>query len=249
MTHQLPPLYAQFTDWYLLLTAPQDYEEEAAFYLRALTDALGSTPVSLFELGAGSGNNACHYKRAIPDVTLSDLSAAMLALSETQNPECQHVVGDMRTLRVGREFDAVFVHDAVSYLTTAADLRQALETAFVHCRPGGVALFAPDAIRENFQADTDHGGHDGADGRALRYLEWTSDPDPSDSTYLRDYTYVMHEPGRPGRVAYEQHVQGLFSEADWLRLLAEVGFTAVAVPFQHSEVDYQLIVFVGRKPV
>jgi hypothetical protein len=72
------------------------------------------------------------------------------------------------------QFDAVFVHDAVCYMTTHSDLRKAMETAFVHCRPGGVALFAPDHLRENFRADTDHGGSD--DGRrGLRYLEWTWD--------------------------------------------------------------------------
>ena len=32
-------------------------------------------------------------------------------MSRSINPECEHVQGDMRTLRLGREFDAVFVHD------------------------------------------------------------------------------------------------------------------------------------------
>ena len=47
--------------------------------------------------------------------TLSDLSPQMLSLSRTLNPGCEHVLGDMRTLRLGRTFDAVFVHDAVMY--------------------------------------------------------------------------------------------------------------------------------------
>ena len=63
------------------------------------------------------------------------------------------------------EVDAVFVHDAVAYMTTEADLRQVIETAFAHCRPGGIALFIPDHTAENFQPVTDHGGSDGPDGR------------------------------------------------------------------------------------
>ena len=47
----------------------------------------------------------------------------MLALSATLNPECEHLEGDMRTLRLGRTFDVVFIHDAISYLTTEDDLR------------------------------------------------------------------------------------------------------------------------------
>ena len=42
-----------------------------------------------------------------------------------------------------------------------ADLRRAMETAWVHCRPGGAVLFAPDYVRENFPgALTDDGGCD-----------------------------------------------------------------------------------------
>ena len=50
----------------------------------------------------------------------------MLDLSRTINPECEHVQGDMRTLRLGRVFDAIFVEDAVMYLTSVADLRAML---------------------------------------------------------------------------------------------------------------------------
>ena len=154
----------------------------------------------------------------------------------------------MRTLRLGRLFDAVFVHDAVCYLTTADDLQHAMATAFVHCRPGGVALFAPDHVRETFQTTTDHGGNDGA-GRGLRYLQWTSDPDPTDSTYLVDYAYLLRADGQATRAAYDQHVCGLFGRAEWLRLLTDVGFTAHMRPFEHSEVTSgTLEVFIAIKP-
>jgi hypothetical protein len=48
-------------------------------------------------------------------MTLVDLSGEMLAVSRRFNPECEHLQGDMRTVRLGRAFDAVFVHDAVDY--------------------------------------------------------------------------------------------------------------------------------------
>jgi len=248
MADALPLMYLDLADWYLLLTAAGDYAEEAEFYLRTLTEVAGFTPGTLLELGAGAGNNAWHYKRAIARVTLTDLSPRMVNLSEAQDPECEHVVGDMRRLRLGSQFDAVFAHDAISYLTTEHDLRQALETAYVHCRSGGVALFAPDAIRENFAAETEHGGHDGNDGRALRYLEWTFDPDPLDNTYLTDYACLLHVEGEPPRTILDRHEMGLFAAADWLRLLTEVGFKAEMRPFRHSEVERLLHVFVAVRP-
>jgi SAM-dependent methyltransferase len=244
-----PRLYTDLAEWYPLLTAPSDYGEEAAFYLGLLTEALGAAPNTLLELGCGGGHMAYHYKRQVPHVTLTDLSRHMLALSERLNPDCEHAAGDMRTLRLGREFDAVFTHDAVCYLTTEADLRQAMATAFRHCRPGGVAIFAPDDLRENFADEVEADGHD--DGpRRLRYLMWTWDPDPADDTYVVDFAYLLHEDGQPMRTIYDRHVHGLFARATWLRLLADVGFRQVAVrPLVHSDVPPGSVeVFVARKP-
>lgn len=170
MANALPRLYTDLADWYHLLTAPEEYVEESAFYWQCFVEAANEPLETLLELGSGGGNMALHYKPHVR-ATLTDLSAQMLALSQTINPELPHIQGDMRTLRLGQTFDAVFVHDAVMYLTTEADLRQAMQTAFVHLRPGGVAVFAPDFVRETFKPATDHGGHDGADGRALRYLD------------------------------------------------------------------------------
>lgn len=249
MSDQIPRMYGDLADWFHLLTAPQDYAEEATFYLEAARAALGAMPRTVLELGAGGGNNAWHYKHAVEHVTLTDLAPRMLALSATINPECAHVHGDMRSLRLGRTFDFVFVHDAVSYLTSQADLRACLVTAFAHTRAGGVALFAPDHVRENFYFGADSGGHDGDDGRAMRFLEWTYDPDPDDEVYSVDYSFVLHEPRQPPRAVLETHVCGLFARADWLRLLGEVGFEPTVLPFEHSEVPSgSLEVFVARKP-
>ncbi len=234
MSEALPLLYGELAPWFHLLTAPEDYAEEEAFFSAILYELSAEPPRTLLELGSGGGNNASHYKRRFT-ATLSDMSEEMLAQSRRINPECEHVLGDMRTLRLGRQFDAVFVHDAVSYLTAENDVRQAIETAFVHLRPGGVALFVPDCVRETFAPATDCGGHDG-DGRALRYLSWTYDPDPSDTVYTVDYAYLLHEGGQPVRCLYDQHLEGVFPRTTWLRLLAETGFRAEVRPLVHSEV-------------
>ena len=247
MAELLPRLYTDLASWYHLLTAPDEYAEEAEFYRQCFVEAAGAPPRTLLELGSGGGNNASYLKRQVA-CTLTDLSPEMLALSRRINPELEHIQGDMRTLRLGRAFDAVFVHDAVMYLTTLDDLRQAMTTAFVHCRPGGIALFVPDAVRETFAPATEHGGHD-EEGRALRYLMWTWDPDPADDTCLVDFAYLLHEDGKPTRCLYDHHLHGLFLRADWLRLLAEVGFRASIRPLEHSEVpEGSVEVFVAVRP-
>ena len=240
-------MYNELASWWPLLSAPEDYAEEAGFYGNLLAQACDGPLRTVLELGSGGGNNASHLKTRF-SMVLVEPSAGMREVSRVLNPECEHVEGDMRTVRLGRQFDAVFVHDAVCYMTTEADLRLAIETAFLHCRPGGAALFAPDHVRETFQPSTDHGGHDG-ETRGLRYLEWTWDPDPADSTYLVDYAYLLRAPGGAVHVEHDRHVEGLFSRADWLRFLSDAGFAARSVPFDHSELEpgtYEL--FVAQRP-
>jgi trans-aconitate methyltransferase len=180
-------------------------------------------------------------------MTLVDLSPEMLAVSRSMNPECEHIQGDMRTVRLDRQFDAVFTHDAIMYMTTGNDLRSALETAFVHCRPGGVALFTPDCTHETFRPATSHGGHD-SEERSMRYLEWTRDPDPTDTSYIVDFAYLLRE-GRDIRCEYDQHIFGVFGREDWLHWITEAGFEARTVPFEHSEIEPgSSELFLGVKP-
>jgi SAM-dependent methyltransferase len=239
-------MYSEIAEWWPLLSRPEDYREEAAFYIRTILDASDGRPQSMLELGSGGGNNASFMKHELA-LTLVDLSPEMLAVSRRLNPELAHIQGDMRSVRVGREFDAVFIHDAIGYMTTVDDLRAAVESAFVHTRAGGVALFCPDHTKETFVATTDHGGYD--DGiRGLRYLEWAWDPDPTDSTYLADYAYVIRDENGDVRVLHDRHEEGLFPQATWGEVLKDVGFEPSIVPFDHSEVEHELVVIVGKKP-
>lgn len=242
-----PLMYNELADWWHLLSPPEEYAEEAAFYLARLVDACEFAPRTMLELGSGGGNNASFMKERLQPV-LVDLSEAMLRASRRLNPDCEHVQGDMRSVRLERQFDCVFVHDAVSYMTNQGDLRAAIRTAYVHCRTGGAALFAPDHIRENFEPSTDHGGTDG-DGRALRFLEWVWDPDPSDDTCIVDYVFVLRDGGGQVRTLHDRHLEGLFTRDTWLRLLREEGFEPESVRFDHSSLEpgtYEL--FVARRP-
>ncbi len=198
-------------------------------------------PTRGLSLGCGGGNNALHLKAYFGQVTLTDLSPQMLAVSRTLNSDCVHLVGDMRTLRLGRAFDVVFIHDAIDYMTSLHDLRLALQSAFLYCNPGGLTLVVPDHVRETFELSTHHGGGDGV-GRALQYLEWTCGPNEADTTYTVEYAYLLRENDQPTRIEHEQHICGLFPRAEWVRLLREVGFQ-LEIARDHYERD----IFVARR--
>lgn len=240
-----PKLYREFADWWPIFSAPEDYALEAAEYRRLLPEAADGDVRAVLELGSGGGNNASHMKHTF-ELTLIDRSADMLTVSRRLNPECEHIQDDMRTVRLGRTFDAVFVHDAIAYITSLDDLAMVAESAFVHCRPGGAALFVPDWLRETFEPGTDWGGHDAAD-RAIRYLEWRWDPDPDDDTYLMDFAYLFRERDGALHAESDRHVCGLFAEAEWLQALRSAGFEADAIGVHLGE-PVGSRAFLARRP-
>ena len=245
-----PPAYRFYADlatWWPLISPPEDYAEEAEFFASVLIGA-GIPGREVLELGSGGGSNAVHLKAHFA-LTLVDLSAGMLAVSRRLNPDCTHHQGDLRTVRLGRRFDAVFVHDAIDYMTTEADLRLALETASAHVRPGGVALFAPDHITETYEPDSDCGGSDGADGRGARYLEWSGDPDPDDGCVVTEYAFLLRQADGTVEVIHESHRTGVFSRSCWLALLAETGFRPEVVIERTSEDRTPRELFLARRPV
>ncbi len=250
--------YGELARWWPLLSPVAEYTEEAGF----LADLLGSATAdggALLELGSGGGHNAAYLKRRFA-MTLVDLSPEMLEVSRALNPECDHALGDMRTYRAGRVFDAVLIHDAIDYMTTESDVRLAVRTAFEHCRPGGVAVLLPDDVTDRFAPSTDCGGVD-ADGiddggtgsaerrpRGARYLSWTWDPDPGDHWVLTEYAFLLREEDGSVRSVHETHRTGLFGTATWLAALTDAGFAATAVDERTTEDRPARVAFVGRRP-
>lgn len=244
-----PRLYADLAGWFPLLTAPEDYAEEAELYRRDLVAACSFEPRTMLELGCGGGNNASHLKQHF-EMVLSDLSPEMLEVSRRINPGLEHVQGDMRTLRLGRSFDLVFAHDAVSYLLDEASVHRAVATAWEHLRPGGAALFAPDDFAETWRGATVSGGHDGPDGRGLRYVEWSHRTSTRAPVYENDFAYLLREADGSLRVEMDRHLCAAHPREAWLAAFRDAGFVDVRViELQHSEVEPgRWFHLVGRKP-
>lgn len=237
-----PLLYSDLASWWPLISRPEDYTEEAGIYAELLRSAC--KPRNVLELGSGGGNNASHLKRSF-EMTLCDLSPGMLNVSRALNPECEHQRGDMRDVRLGREFDAVFMHDAIMYMATEQDLGRAIGTAAQHCRKGGAVLLAPDRFREDFDPKTSHGGHDGQ-GRSARYMQWEYDPDPADTWYFTDFVFLLREGNGPAKIVHDRHTDGIFPRNTWLELCRKAGLEPVTHMPDHSEVGH-LDVIVARK--
>jgi SAM-dependent methyltransferase len=245
-------LYSDLADWWPLISPPQEYAVDAA----AVITMFSSAEIAVHEvldLGSGGGHNAVHLKEHL-NLTLVDLSEEMLAVSRRMNPECQHIQGDMLTLRLDREFDAVLVHDAIDYVIRETDLRRVMATAFAHCRPGGIAVFVPDYTAETFRPGSGHGGSSNEAGRQGTFRQWLTDPDPADDWILAEYEFKLRAADGTVQVVREAHKLGAFSRGTWLRSLADTGF----MPAAHSGADVPAVpvastatpqnLFIGHRP-
>jgi SAM-dependent methyltransferase len=244
-----PLLYSKYAAWWPLLSAPEEYEEDAAAYHAIICENARHPRGTMLELGSGGGNTASFLKRHYT-ITLCDRSEQMLDVSRKRNPTCEHIQGDMRTIRLERQFDIVFIHDAIGYMCTPADLQATLQTAFLHCKPGGMALFVPDYTAEVFRPATYHGGHDGPNA-SMRFLQWDHDPIPGDGKYQIDFAYLFRPEGASfPEISGETHICGLYRKSDWLKWIRAAGFKASSETIETDQLEpghYR--VFIGKKNV
>lgn len=219
----LPRMYTDFAPYWRLISAPKDYAREAVYWGDAIRGRLGPGRHRVLELGVGGGNNMSHLTSEF-QFTAADISPAMLEQARKLNPGVELLVGDMRTIRLSRTFDAVLIHDAISYMLTEDDLRATFATAFVHLREGGVFVTSPDWFRETFKDPFVNTGTNTGDGVEFTSLEYTYDPDPSDTTYESLMWYLVRRDGGMPQVEQDRHTFGLFPLATWQRLMVEAGF-------------------------
>ncbi|MBI4220016.1 MAG: class I SAM-dependent methyltransferase [Chloroflexi bacterium] len=134
-----------YSDCYDAFYATKDYEAECDL-LEAAFRRFGNGPVeTVLDLGCGTGGHALPLSRCGYRVTGVDRSAGMLEKAREKagpaGPE--FLEGDLRSLDLGRTFDAAVMMFAVlGYQVENQDVLAALRTVSRHLKPGG--LFACD---------------------------------------------------------------------------------------------------------
>jgi SAM-dependent methyltransferase len=210
-----------------------DYAEEVGTFRARLTRNGVADGSRVLHLGCGGGsidyNLARNYR-----VTGVDMSAAMLEQARRVNPDVDYVQGDMRSVRLERTFDAVLVHDAISYMTSRDELVQVYRTAATHLRPGGVLIALPEEIRERVTHPPHIAKYDAGE-RTVWMAELSHDPDPRDNTFEDIYVFIIRESDGSVRAVTDRHTHGVFEIGDFLGAIDEAGFDARAEPWELTE--------------
>ncbi len=233
-----------------LLGAPDGYEAEVGLYVELIQQAATQPPCTLLHLGCGAGGMDGVFKRHF-SVTGVDLSAGMLALARQTHPELEYIEADMRSLQLGRRFDAVAIPDSIDYMANRDALRQALRSAAAHLKPGGVLLVVAKP-REEFQ--NNNFAYTGERGDThLTVLENNYINPYRPETYEATLTYLIRQRGEL-TIHHEQQILGLFGMQTWQQLFEACGFVmrsqrldGIYDPYLMGEDGaYPMTVFVGN---
>jgi SAM-dependent methyltransferase len=141
---------SRYADIYDALYHDKDYVQETAFVEKVLNRHAKIAVRRILDLGCGTGRHAIALAERGYAVHGIDISSQMLAHAEAR---CARLpasarallsfeIGDIRTLDLRRDFDAVIsLFHVMSYQTTDADLLAALAAVRRRLQSGGLFLF------------------------------------------------------------------------------------------------------------
>jgi 2-polyprenyl-3-methyl-5-hydroxy-6-metoxy-1,4-benzoquinol methylase len=139
-------VFGEYAAYYDRLYARKNYASECDFVEGLLMAHGGAQPRTILDLGCGTGGHSMPLVGRGYSVVGVDRSASMLREARTKAREAgmkiEFAEGDVRTVRLGRRFDAVLCMFAViGYQTTNADVAAAFRTVRAHLEPGGLFVF------------------------------------------------------------------------------------------------------------
>ena len=200
----------------------EEYRSESELFAKLINKYAKIKVRTLLDMGCGGGKNVFHLKRHFAVMGI-DRSRAMLSNAKKQNPDCDFHLGDMRKFDLKRQFDSVFINDAITYMTTKKDLLMVFNTAHKHLRPGGVMITYPDECKEKFEQNETNIWTSEADDMNITFIENQYDPNPKDDTFETTFIYLIRKNGKL-RIEYDFHLCGLFTLNTWKKSLKQAGF-------------------------
>ncbi|HXX81321.1 MAG TPA: class I SAM-dependent methyltransferase [Thermodesulfovibrionales bacterium] len=137
-------VFGTYSKYYNLLYKDKDYAGEAQFVHELLQTHSPGTK-TILDLGCGTGRHDFLLAEKGYAITGVDRSEEMLMMANKRlcsTSNLSFIQGDIRTLNIGEQFDAVIsLFHVMSYQTSNEDLKAAFSTVKRHLTPGGIFIF------------------------------------------------------------------------------------------------------------
>ncbi len=243
----IAPVYDDFTAHY-------DYE----LWLGNLLPKLrrhGLNGHRLLDVGCGTGKSFLPMLERGWEVTACDVSPSMLELARAKVGDSARLsVADMRELPEFGEFDLVWcLDDAVNYLLSGEELREALKGMRANMVPGGLLMFDVNTLQayRTFFAEEQRVERG---GRTLVWRGQASTDTPPGA--ISEARFEIEAGGDSPSIEVHVHRQRHFPEAEVLEALEAVGLECLdvyghgfdAVPMQPvEELTHSKFVVIARR--
>ncbi len=210
-------------------------------------------PLSVIDLGCGTGNIAIPLSRRGYRVVGVDLSADMLAVAYEkmlrEKAEVTWVEQDMRDLDVPVADAVIACCDSLSYLTDEADVKRTFTRVFAHLRPGGTFLFdvhSPYKILHIFGNNTFAWVDE-----EINYI-WQCFCDPLRLEVEHQLTFFLRTDSGLYRRLEEDHRQRAYQPLLMLGWLREAGFVDIRLTADFTDQppgeQSERLFFAARRP-
>ncbi|MFC2061580.1 class I SAM-dependent DNA methyltransferase [Elusimicrobiota bacterium] len=242
-------LYSDLSWIWPIITPVREYVEETELFSGYIKNHSDIKIETLLHLGCGGGHNDNTFKKHFK-VTGIDISPDMLGIAGKLNPEVEYSQADMKTVRLGKTFDAVCCVDAICYMSGEKELADVFKVAYDHLNPGGVFLTPVEMEKDKFKQNSTEVHTYKKEEVEITYIENHYDPDLTDTSFEVVFMFLIRTSGDL-EIERDIHECGIFNLKTWIRLLKETGFTVKQEKFTHSTFDKgkYLPLLLCKKPI
>ncbi|MDF2926769.1 MAG: class SAM-dependent methyltransferase [Paenibacillaceae bacterium] len=220
-------------------------------------------PVTVAELGCGTGSVAIPLSQKGYTVYGIDLSEDMLSVAQSKSRQLAGHVSrgegtepvwvqqDMTEWELGLQVDAVISFcDCLNYVTDPAGVSAVFQRTYAGLKPGGLFVFDVHTLRtlEEYAANQPFVYNE----EDLSYI-WECELEEETCTIYHDLTFFSREPGGEKYTRFDEtHAQRAYPLHELKGMLAEAGFSGIRIlgDFTWEQADEQTerAFFVAVKP-
>jgi cyclopropane fatty-acyl-phospholipid synthase-like methyltransferase len=129
-----------YSDVYNKIYKKKKYLKETE-YISAILKKNKISKGDILELGSGTGNHAKYLLKKKYKIIGVEKSSSMIAIAK-KIPKLKCVLGDVRTVRLNKKFNAVIsMFHVINYMLSSLDLNNFFKTANIHLNANGLLIF------------------------------------------------------------------------------------------------------------
>jgi len=130
------------------------YHKEVSFVDALLKKYSHKIPVSLLDMGCGSGGHDIYFEKLGYDVVGVDISKNMIIEARNRESSCEYLHGDVTNIKLDRCFDVVVsLFHVINYQVKTDDLLSMFSNVYDHLNDDGIFLFdfwhGPAVLKDN----------------------------------------------------------------------------------------------------